>query len=307
MSKKKNELGIRTYILRFILIFCAYFILTLILYTIPYFGWQIIFKKAMPTNSIIDNLLLFIIFVGSIITQKRWYKLKKSPAKKNSRYKIKQRYGFLALFLLIVVGLFLNNKIDYLLSSKTSNNLKPTITQALIPTNTPTLAPSPTKTLKQENQSPQDTQKWGVGVYYDGIHCNIKFGEDERMATAQEIFEALNQYRIVNGRNSLAWDDKLGNYAQSRAEYINSIGKDDSHSGLNDFLNNQDGYLKLGFKSIGENLKGPGKKVLGVHIIEWGFGKCDKHNENQLQTKWTNSGIGVSGTSVVIIFGANRF
>jgi uncharacterized protein YkwD len=53
------------------------------------------------------------------------------------------------------------------------------------------------------------------------------------MATAMEIFEALNEYRKVNGSQVLTWDEKLGNYAKQRAAYLNSIKNVDKHDGFN--------------------------------------------------------------------------
>ena len=70
---------------------------------------------------------------------------------------------------------------------------------------------------------------------------------DSAMATAQEIFTALNNYRSQHGSGALAWDDNLTGFAVSRADYFSQTAKLDDHAGFLDYLNNQDGFKKLGF------------------------------------------------------------
>lgn len=122
---------------------------------------------------------------------------------------------------------------------------------------------------------------------------------------ADEFLTALNNYRQKKGLSPLQWDDKLGEYAQSRADMFNEQKGLDSHSGFNDFIHNQDGFKKLGFYSLGEN-SGYGHSTDPTSIIENSYGNSPSHDKNQLNPDWTNVGIGVSGTSTNFIFGGKR-
>ncbi len=176
-----------------------------------------------------------------------------------------------------------------------------------IPTLTPTpiIIPKPTITYVYQgststNYSGNNTP-WGVAQQISGHTYTMKVGEDSQMATPKEIQDALNHYRQVHGAGYLAWDDNLGNYAQQRAGYFNSIGKLDEHAGFEDFLNNQDGYKKLNFYHVGEN-SSIGYVLSGTHLIEWIYAGDKPHNDNQLNPSWTHVGIGVSGTATDLIF-----
>ena len=160
-----------------------------------------------------------------------------------------------------------------------------------IPTTSPAAAP--------------DSGPWGVSKQVDEHTWTIKVGQDSVMATPAEIFDALNNYRRRYGSQALTWDQKLADFAQSRAEYLNRIKNTDDHKGFLDYLNNQDGFNKLGFTSLGENMF-YGYRLSGVHIIEWVYAGDEPHNSNQLDNKWNYAGIGVSGLGNCIIFGTGR-
>ncbi len=180
----------------------------------------------------------------------------------------------------------------------------------------PTSTPIPTKEVKENkiqttkkiiSPTPTiDNDPWGVSKQIDEHTWTIKIGEDATMATAKEIFEALNEYRKVQGSQVLTWDEKLGNYAQERARYLNGIKTVDQHKGFNDYMENQDGFNKLGFTSLGENIS-YGYRLNGVHIIEWMYAGDEPHNKNQLDNRWNYVGIGVDGLATCIIFGTGKF
>lgn len=132
----------------------------------------------------------------------------------------------------------------------------------------------------------------------------LKLPPDISMAGAQEIFNALNAYRQKRGIAPLAWSNTLANYAQSRADFYTSKGSLDSHAGFMDFVNNQDGFKKLGFNHIGENAAYAGP-LNGTHLIEWVFAADEEHNSNQLNTEWKSVGIGVSGVATDVIFASS--
>lgn len=162
----------------------------------------------------------------------------------------------------------------------------------------------PTKKLVKITPTP-DNEPWGVAKQIDEVTWTMKVGEDEKMATAQEILSALNQYRQRYGSQILTWNTKLGDYAQSRAKYLNSIKNVDKHAGFTNFVEKEDGFNKLGFTMLGENIS-HGYRLNGVHIIEWMYAGDEPHNKNQLDTRWDHVGIGVDGLATCLIFATGK-
>lgn len=143
--------------------------------------------------------------------------------------------------------------------------------------------------------------KWGVSKQIDEDTWTMKIGMDARMATAEELFNALNTYRQNKGSQKLTWDENLANFAQDRAEYLSRIRSTDGHKGFQDYLKNEDGYSKLGFNWLGENIS-YGYRLEGVHLIEWMYAGDKPHDDNQLDSKWDHVGIGIKDTATCIIF-----
>ncbi len=158
--------------------------------------------------------------------------------------------------------------------------------------------------LTSKNQN-NKLGKWGKAEQVSEHTWTLRVGQDAATATASNILTALNQYRQTQGKGTLTWDDKLANFAQSRAEYFVAIGDLDSHAGFSDYINNQDGFHKLGFMSLGEN-SSYGYTLAAVHLIEWVYAGDKPHNDNQLNSKWTHVGIGVSGTATDLVFGGEK-
>lgn len=133
----------------------------------------------------------------------------------------------------------------------------------------------------------------------------MQFTPDFAMASAPEIFQALNAYRRKNGVNTLTWNLTLLSYALSRSDLYNTTGKLDEHAGFIDYVNNHNGFTNLGFNKLGENaaLAGP---LNGTHLIEYVYAGDPEHNANQLNTSWTDVGIGVHGNYTDIIFGGMK-
>lgn len=172
------------------------------------------------------------------------------------------------------------------------------------------ITPTEIRNLKSEISitptSVGDTAPWGVAVQIGEHTWTMKVGEDSTMATANEILKAVNDYRQKFGSQILTLDNKLTSYAQSRADFFYSIDKLDSHAGFINFLDNEDGFNKLGFSQLGEN-SSIGYQLNGVHLIEWVYAGDEAHNKNQLNTSWDHVGIGVKGTATCLIFGTGRF
>jgi uncharacterized protein YkwD len=185
----------------------------------------------------------------------------------------------------------------------------PTQFQSASPTQsalqTPTFKPKPTSIPKPKPTAVGDTGPWGVSQQVGTDTFTIKLAPDAHMGTPSEILQALNNYRVRFGSQPLTLDTNLANFAQSRADYVASIRKTDGHTGFNDFLNNQDGFNKLGFTWLGENIS-YGFHLEAVHLIEWMYASDAPHNDNQLNNRWNYVGIGVNGTATSIIFGTGK-
>jgi uncharacterized protein YkwD len=162
--------------------------------------------------------------------------------------------------------------------------------------------PTPTPT-----SIPPDTSNaaWGVAQKIGTHTYTMTIQPDGLMGTPLEMLAALNSYRQQQGKGALAWDDKLAGFANSRAEYFSQKNNLDSHAGFSDYLNNQDGFKKLGFANVGEN-SSIGFTLQAVHLIEWVYAGDAEHNNNQLNSDWQYVGIGVNGTSTDFVFGGNK-
>lgn len=168
----------------------------------------------------------------------------------------------------------------------------------------PTLVPA---APASNNTTGSGSGPWGVAERVTGTdHAwTMRVGEDPVMATAKEIFDALNTYRAGKKVNGLNWDGALADYSQERADFFIKNGGLDDHKGFNDYLNNQDNVMKLDFYRLGEN-SSCGYRMTGTHLIEWIFAGDAPHDNNQLNSAWSDVGIGVSGTCVDLVFGGQR-
>lgn len=174
------------------------------------------------------------------------------------------------------------------------------------PTSTPrpTAAPKSTR-VPTRAPTPSPTREWGVARQVAEHEWKILVGQDERMATPEETFEALNVYRQRHGSGALIWDGNLAEYAQTRAEGFLRKRKLDQHQGFREYVSNDENRRSLGFWGLGENAA-YGTRLFGVHLIEWIFAGDEPHDRNQLNPQWTHVGIGISGTAVDLIFGRNK-
>ena|SRR3989344_1740838 len=179
------------------------------------------------------------------------------------------------------------------------------ITNIPTPTAVPTRSPTriPTQEEPDGQQESATNNDWGVAKQISEHTYTIKVDYDSSMANPQDILNALNSYRSQHGRGSLNWDQRLADYANGRAGIFKDIGNTDSHAGFENFLNNEDGFSKLGFNRLGENSY-YGGPLTGTHLIEWVFAQSPQHNANQLDN-WSSVGIGVVGGGINLNFGGN--
>ena len=210
------------------------------------------------------------------------------------------------------LGLFSPKQVDPLagyvvqeqIAEQVQPSVEPTVVQAL-----PTLEPTKRQIKISPTKIPirvvPTVGEWGVARQIGEHTWTMNVGMDEKMGTAKEIFDALNEYRVRRGSQRLTWNENLANYAQSRADYIFSIGRTDELKGFIDYLNNQNGYDKLGFTWLGENIS-MGYRMEGVHLIEWIYAGDKPHDDNQVNNRWNYVGIGVKGTATAVIFGTGK-
>lgn len=174
----------------------------------------------------------------------------------------------------------------------------------------PSLTPLPTLAVKvsspgQAIAGETDSAPWGVAKKIDETTWTMKVADDNKMATSQEIFQALNSYRKQKGVGALVFDQNLASFAEKRAQTFASIGKLDGHAGFNDYFKDQQNLKNIGFWGVGEN-SSFGFTMSGVHLIEWVFAADPPHDNNQLDPSWTHVGIGIKSTGVDIVFGKNK-
>lgn len=214
-----------------------------------------------------------------------------------------------------VLGVNIKNveKRTILISPVVEITLAPTNTP--VPTPTPTDTPTPTPVRKKTVTTPIPTKseipQGSNSSQYTAQKINdvtwkvSNISNDDHMASPQELLNALNSYRGSHGVGNLAFDQKLGEYAQGRADLFSKNGSLDSHAGFQNYMNNG-GFDLSGFNSLGENsayLAGP---MNADRIIRNIFGADGSHDGNQLDPSWTHVGIGVSGRAVNINFGKNK-
>jgi len=226
-----------------------------------------------------------------------------------------------SLMLLICTLLF--QKLNQKRTKTQPTQVRSVVPQSVIATPTPSTIPK--KSLPAINDRPSsfiskittlndapspiptkvDNRKWGIAEQLSEHEWTITVLSDERMGTPEEIFEALNVYRERHGSGKLTRDDKLAEFAQTRADQFVKDRSLDSHAGFREFLSNQDNYASLGFWSVGEN-SCYGTRLVGVHIIEWIFAGDEPHDKNQLNPGWSHVGIGVKTTAVDVVFGKGK-
>lgn len=151
----------------------------------------------------------------------------------------------------------------------------------------------------QQNSS---NEEWGKIKQTGEVTYESKFNSDLRMATPNEIFIAVNDYRAKNGKGSVGWDNGLSSWAQSRASFFASNDLD-SHAGFNAEIESK--AKELGLKGAGED-SFIGGALEAVHLIEWTFAQDEPHKAILLGN-YNTLGIGVAsgsfGYGVDLIFG----
>jgi len=186
--------------------------------------------------------------------------------------------------------------------SVTNKNIS--VTYPRVPQVIPAASPQPTSVQELEENNDEIEMSKPKVTQIDEVTYSVEVSSDNTTAGAQEIVNALNNYRSSKGVSTLLWDPQLAAYAQSRADLFAANGSTDKHAGFNNFLNNN-GFSDLGFNSLGEN-SSYGYHVSGNKLIEEVYAADAPHDNNQLDSKWTHIGVGVNGTATDLIFGGDK-
>lgn len=186
-----------------------------------------------------------------------------------------------------------------------TNTPTPTYTPTPTPTNAPLPTPTPTTSAQTQPQNSSPNSQYTAEQIGETTFRIKNVKNDESMASAEDVLNALNSYRQSRGVGQLSWDSALADLSQSRVSTFASRGDLDSHAGFRDFMNNG-GFAKAGFNGLGENsarLSGP---MSGDRIIREIFGADAPHDTNQLNAEWTHAGAAISGNFVNINFGKGK-
>lgn len=183
------------------------------------------------------------------------------------------------------------------------SSLKIPAYSSVSPTPVPTHAITPTITspTPKHLSAVSSNDPWGIAQQISPHTWTLRINNDPVMGTPAEILSALNDLRRRYGSQPLATDTRLCNYAQNRAAYFLTIQSTDEHKGFLDYLNNQQGFQKLGYGSLGEN-SSYGYTMSGVHLIEQVYNSDTDHSKNQLDSRWDHGCVGVSGSATDLIF-----
>lgn len=198
-------------------------------------------------------------------------------------------------FVVLLVSIVLSASITT--QTTKDNNVSPKPTLKLILSESPT----PTHYVTPNPTSIDNDKPWGQAWRQDDGSYTLKIQEDAVMSEPRELADAINRYRETKGVSRLEWSDALNAYAQTRAEYVAKNGSD-HHAGFNNFIENEDGYNKLGFNCLGENMS-EGFRLSGTHLVEWMYAQSPGHDANQLNPIYNRVGVGISERISVLIFG----
>lgn len=149
--------------------------------------------------------------------------------------------------------------------------------------------------------------------------AEIRREQPKRLAefTDQEVFEALNQYRLTHKLHELQLNSNLCTYAEKRVQDLLAHGSLDGHAGFQaDFEADEPpvGIRDYNGTTIGENLASQyclngttGETIFAEHptqLIEWCFDSSQKgHREAQLSQEYRDVCVRHGDNMYVVIFG----
>lgn len=173
----------------------------------------------------------------------------------------------------------------------------------------PTLAITkspPAPTTKPNNAN--NNEEWGVAKQISEHTFVQQVASDARMATVEEIFTALNNYRNNYGKGSLSWNGDLASWANSRAITYANNGSLDEHAGFFGEAESKGNQYNLSSMNEGSSYIG---KLEATHYVEWILAGDAPHKEALLRDTWNTVGVGLASNDGVnfgidIIYGRTR-
>ncbi len=151
--------------------------------------------------------------------------------------------------------------------------------------NNPNATSAPANGFKREKVDEHTTVTW--------------LPPDDRMATPEELFLAVNSYRRTHEVAEVAKSDTLCTIAQKRADEQRALGKIDGHAGFAKYAQEQ-----REFSYVTEVLFGSDQPQSGVHIVEYGWDQSLTGHREAIQDRSMTHGCGgVAGSFAAFIFG----
>lgn len=124
---------------------------------------------------------------------------------------------------------------------------------------------------------------------------------DDHMSTSDELFIAVNNYRISHNIGTLIKHGTLCGIAEARANEQLALGDLDDHNGFGKYVDAQ-----RDFRYVQELLFGGKKPISGVHIVEYGWDRSLTGHQDGLQDRTMTYGCaGIAGYFAVLIMGGN--
>mgnify|MGYP001611059268 CR=1 FL=1 len=121
---------------------------------------------------------------------------------------------------------------------------------------------------------------------------------DDHMSTADELFEAINNYRKAQNLPTVERNDTLCSIAQNRANELLTFGKLDDHAGFEKYARGQHE-----FGTMDEIIQGGVMPLSGVHLVEYGWDRSLTGHRDALQDRTLTHGCsGIAGYFAVFIF-----
>lgn len=154
--------------------------------------------------------------------------------------------------------------------------------------------------VQKENLTKPDSQSFEWTVEKVDEHLTrLQLPADDHMSTADELFEAMNNYRKANNIRSLEKTPGICEIADKRAQEQLANGELDGHSGFDKHVQDQNE-----FQTMGEVLFGGSQPQSGVHIVEFGWNRSlTGHKEAIRDPDWHYGCGGIAGYFAVFVFG----
>lgn len=304
MRRIKNILFIFLTSKKYFLLSIAVWILTIVLLFILAIFPPVQEIPQIQLFAIIDILVGIVTFlvmsaIGTVIWV-RYARREILPFVRSGKY----FFIFLVLVGAFLLGALSNNTAlsDMLgLATQATPTLSPIPTIVPLPTSTPT-PPIYTRIATQSAKKASSEVDWDCFVLDDKT-TRCDHPADARMSTPNELFIAVNNYRISHGIYEYKYHSSLCNIAQARAQELLALGHIDNHEGLNKYFDSQEEFSRMAEMLYG-SVSSSGQPQSGTHIVEWGWDRSQTgHREGLQSTLYDYGCAGIAGNNAVFVMG----